>query len=354
MDFKANTEETGGEKKSQSKLLVLLLILVAGFGYIYFFTDLIKPSEEQKPAEAPAVAVVKKPLPSPDGKQPEKGDEKAAAAPAEAKGEKQQDQAPKAEPAKVAAATPAPAAKPAEKKEPEKKADDLQPAVKKPLPAAGAKPAETKSASQPKPQPVAAKPAPAKEGEKKPADAKKPAEAKPAAAAAQPKKDAPKVVKSEPQAVKDASGKWTVLAGNYVLEDALSADLARIRKAGFEASIVAGGPKKTHMNRLLLAEFTERPAAQAELDKLKRHTSDAFILEAGGMQQVYAGSYMLDSRAASEKERLAAAGFSLTLKRADVSIPSKNLMVGSFGDKKAADEAVKKLRSIGIKASVAR
>ena len=143
-----------------------------------------------------------------------------------------------------------------------------------------------------------------------------------------------------------------MLVGNYVLEEAMTTDLALVRKAGLEAYVVPGTQKKTHMNRLLLAEFTDRASAQAELAKLKRSTSDAFIIETAGMHQVYAGSYLLDGRAVSEKERLAAAGFSLTLKRVDVAIPSKNLTAGSFVEKSAAENTLKKLRAAGVKASL--
>ena len=36
------------EKKRQTALLILLLVLVGGFAYLYFFTDLIRPLETQK------------------------------------------------------------------------------------------------------------------------------------------------------------------------------------------------------------------------------------------------------------------------------------------------------------------
>lgn len=360
MDFKANKGADGdsnqtasGEKGKQNGLLVLLLVLVAGFGYVYFFTDLIKPAQEQKPAEnIAAPQVVKKPLPSPDGKP-------AKVEPAD-EGTAKKDTAPvKPEAAKVAAApapAPAPPAKPVEAvpakpKEADKKVDALQPAVKKPLPAANAKPATPE-----KKQPVAAekKAVAAKEGDKNPADAKKPAEK---SAAAQPKKDPAKQAKiSTPAAPVAAPAKagWTVLVGTYVLEEAMATDLAKVRNAGLEAFVVPAGSKKTPMTRLLLAEFTDRASAKAELDKLKLHTSDAFIIDNAGLHIVYAGSYLLDARAASEKQRLTAAGFGLTLQRTTVSIPSKNLTAGTFADKGAADAALKKLRAAGVKASLAR
>ncbi len=370
MDFKTSKGTDGdskqaltGEKGKQNGLLILLLILVAGFGYIYFFTDLIKPSQEQKPAEnIAAPQVVKKPLPSPDGKP-------AKAEPSDAVAKKDEPPA-KSEPAQVAAApapapAPAPPAKPAKPVEPapakakevEKKVDALQPAVKKPLPSASAKPA---AAEKKQPAPADKKVAAAKEGDKKPADAKKTVEKsveKPVKVTAQPKKDTPKPVKDSATAVSAAAptkAGWTVLVGNYVLEEAMAADLAKVRNAGLEAFVVPSSPKRTQMTRLLLAEFTDRASAKAELDKLKRHTSDAFILDNAGLHIVYAGSYMLAARAASEKERLTAAGFGLTLQRTAVSIPSKNITAGTFADKAVADAAVGKLRAAGVKASLTR
>ena len=379
MDIKFSKDSAGGEqaagdnKGKQNVLLVVLLVLVGAFAYIYFFTGLIKPMPEQKVAEAPASSqVTKQPLPAPDGSSPkaDSGEvKKDAAAPAV-----------KTEPAPPApAVAPAAAAKPvvqetAKAKEEPKVAGETQTAVKKPLPAAGkaaAKkpvPAEKKEpaavASKPAPvekkEPVAAasKPAAATAAEKKPAEAKKAVE-KPAATA-----PAVATVKKAPQkpVVKEASapakaantGNWTVLIGNYVLEEAMTADLGRVRKAGLEAFIVPGAQKKSHMNRLLLAEFTDRDSAQAELAKLKRVTADAFMIDNAGMHGVYAGSYLLDTRAAAEMERLAADGFKLTVKRVDVSIPTKNLTAGSFAEKSAAEDVLKKLRAAGVKATLSR
>ena len=345
------------EKGKQSVLLVVLLILAVVFGYIYFFTGLIKPTQEQKVAEAPSVSpVVKKPLPSADGKPAKAGVGEGEEAKKEA--------APpvKPEPVKaLPAAAPVVAAKPvtqeaAKPKEEVKKNEASQAAVKKPLPVA-AKAGDDKPAQVDKKPAAAAekKPVSTKEGEKKVADVKKPVEKSgTTAASSQPKKEVQKSSKKEPGVVAADSGRWTVLVGNYVLEEALATDLARVRKAGLEAYVVPSVQKKTHMNRLLLAEFTDRASAQAELDKLKRHTSDAFMIDSAGMHIVYAGSYLLDARALSEKERLTAAGFSLTVKRADVAIPTKNLTAGSFPEKNAADDIMKKLRAAGVKATLTR
>ncbi|MDA8427832.1 MAG: SPOR domain-containing protein [Geobacteraceae bacterium] len=346
------------DKGKQNVLLIVLLILVAGFGYIYFFTGLIKPMQDQKNAEAPSASqVIKKPLPAPGGKPAklaEDGSEAKKGSPP------LQPEAATAVPVPPPVATTKPVEKMAVKPAVEpKKTETHQVAVKKPLPVA-AKAGENKPAPGAKKLPERAmkKPVPLKDVEKKSLAMKQPVAkgSVRAAAPSQHKKDIQKSVKKEPvvSGLAAVSGRWTVLVGNYVLEEAMATDLARVRKAGLEAYVVPGTLKKTHMNRLQLAEFTDRASAQIDLDKLKRATSDAFMIDKAGMHTVYAGSYLLDARALSEKERLAAAGFSLTLKRVDVAIPTKNLTAGSFTDKKKAEDVLHKLRAAGVKATLTR
>ena len=352
------SQPAGAENKGgQSVKLIVLLVLVAIAAYIYFFTGLIKPMPEQKVAEVPAAPqVVKNPLPPPGG---------VPVKPAAVADEVKKEAAPPAVPGTPAPAQSAVPAKPAPQDvakptEEAKVADEAKPSVKKPSPGA-AKATVNKPAPVEKKQPVVAdtKPQPAKDAEKKPAEVKKPVEKQTAAVTADVKvkkarkKPAKKVAVSTHASVA-GSGKWTVLVGNYLLEETMAVDLARVRKAGLEAYVVPGARKKTHMKRLLLAEYTDRASAQAELAKLKRQTADAFMIDAVGVHVVYAGSYLYDSRAASEKERLAAAGFKLTVKPADVFIPSKNLTAGSFSEKSAAEEVLNKLRAANVKATLTR
>lgn len=357
MDFKfsKNTEPENKqpapvEKGRQNGLLLLLLILVAGFSYLYFFTGLIRPQQVQTPAETPAPQVVRKPLPSPT--------DQAAAVPAEP-GQTAAPTTPTTpETPKSATASP-PGGQEAKKVEEVQKSVSTTPAEKKGVsapvvPAAKAKPldakkpvaGDNKTAATPDKKIVTATGAPKKDSvavkvlpkEKTPsavAKTKKAAVAKPA----QNKKPVPAAV----------AGTWTVVVGTYMLEDAMATDMIRVRKAGMDASVQAGPPKKTSMNRLYLAEFADRSTALAESNKLKRHTSDAFVLDQGGRFGVYAGSYLLDARAASEKERLAAAGFQLTLKKIDIAIPTKKLIAGRFSDKAAAESALSKLKGAGLK-----
>ncbi|HEY3308571.1 MAG TPA: SPOR domain-containing protein [Desulfuromonadaceae bacterium] len=353
MDFKFNKDSedspkaaSPGNKGNQNILLVVLLVLVAGFAYIYFFTGLIKPQVENKPAEPPAPQVVKNPLP------PRSGDVAKGIAPAAVPGAPKELASPtaeKPEPPKVAQAIPAPVAPKESPKDLSKKLEPPKTEVKKPLP---------QPAQKPGPKVVS------RNDDKKQAPEKKQPKIVEQKVAAAPKPIKPvnrevvkkplPVVKDKQQPAKEAQGsgvRFTVVVGSYLLEDALAPNLALIRKAGLEASVTTGARKKTTMNRLLLGEYKDRNAAQAELEKLKRYTSDAFIMDHAGKPAVYAGSYLLDERASSEKERLAAAGFSLALKKAEVAIPTKKLTAGTFTSKKAAEAALKKLKDAGVKSA---
>ncbi len=362
MEFKFSNESDNSQqkapddKKSQSALVLLLLILVGGFTYIYFFTGLIKPQEAQKAAEAPAAApkIVKIPLPS-SGGEVVKPNEKAVAT----------SEIPKV----VASAVPA--VKPA--------ATPVAPAAPaKPAPAPVAAPIVTAVPPPPALKPkeeikksVAANPSekahlPAIAPEKKTAaaaaakiEAKKPAEADKKGA---PVKEALKkpTANGTSKAKVDVStkpavgGSWSIVVGNYVLEEALAADLGRVRKSGFEPIVKPGNRKKAAMNRLFVSDFNDRASAQSTLEKLKQLTSDAFVIEQGGKFAVYAGSYLQSEAANSEKERLKAAGFKTTVKHIDLAIPSQSLSVGPFTSKKAADIARGKLKNVGLKTTISQ
>ncbi|HXE96964.1 MAG TPA: SPOR domain-containing protein [Dongiaceae bacterium] len=354
MDFKFSKESgdsqpgnESGEKKKQSALLALLLILVGGFTYLYFFTPLIKPQEEQKTVETPAPApqIVKMPLPArvsesveTSGKTPEKTEapKAAASAPVIVAATAAKTAAVPAKPAAPPAAKPAPA--PVKQKEEPKKTVEQKPADKKPQPEPVAAKkdgqAAAKNAEAIKPVVAGKKSSPAKESVKKPVSAGQ-------------AKSAP-VIKAK----KAASGPWTLMVGNYVLEEALSAEMGRVRKAGFEPVVKPAVRTKTTMNRLLVSEFNDRASAQASLEKLKRLTSDAFIIEQGGKFVVYAGSYLQSESARSEKERLNSAGVSVTVKHTEIAIPAQSLSIGPFKSKKSADVALGKLKSAGIQAKL--
>ena len=350
MDFKFSKDadpenkQPATEKGSQNSLLLLLLILIGGFAYLYFFTGLIRPQQEQKSAEAPAPQVIKNPLPPPAG---QNGAVPAAPA-ATALSATPEQKSPEPAPATTAAVQEPQKNIETPKVDPKSKKKDLSsvPAAVSATPKSSAAKEVKKASSS---VPVSGK--------------------KPVAAAVTPKAPKEKThAVSGTKTAKASTGKpairvpdasavespWTVVVGVYTLEDTMATDMVRVRKAGFDASVQAGPRKTMVMNRLYLSEFPERSAALSELNKLKRHTSDAFILEQSGTFAVYAGSYLLDARAASERERLAAAGYPLTVKRVDVSIPTRKLTAGRFSNKQAAEAALRKLKSAGLKPALTR
>lgn len=345
MDFKFSKDadpenkQPDTEKGSQNSLLLLLLILVGGFAYLYFFTGLIRPQQEQQTAEAPASQVIKNPLPAPAGK-----DGAVPAAPAVSATPERKS--PEPVPATTAAVQEPKKIVETPTVDPKSKKKELSaPAASATLKSSAVKEAKKASSSVPvsvnKPTNAAVTPKAPKEKTHAVSGTKtvKASTGKPA------------IRVPDTSAVE---GPWTVVVGVYTLEDTMATDMVRVRKAGFDASVQAGPRKTMVMNRLYLSEFPERSAALSELNKLKRHTSDAFILEQGGAFAVYAGSYLLDARAASERERLAAAGYPLTVKRVDVSIPTRKLTAGRFSNRQAAEAALRKLKNAGLKPALTR
>jgi len=360
MDIKFDKDSSGDAgspneqegKGKQTIMLVVLVVLLCGFGYVYFFTGLIRPQEPPPSPPPQPQQVVKKPLPSREGVQPQAAD-KGATQPPKA-----------AEPAKVAAAPvpksatpvkpaeqkPVAAAKPAEQKPapPPAKAEPPKPAQPQKLAQAPkAEPAKPETAGQPKagqkPAVAAVKPEQktAAKPEQKPS-AKLDATKTATAAKADEKVPAPKVA-----AVKKG-GPWTLVVGSYVLEEKLAEEMTKVKGQGLSAAITAGGRRSTVMYRLFYNTMTDPVAAQQAIDQLKKKSASAFSIQKGNNYTVMAGSYSMQERAVQEQQRLAAAGVQVTIQKTTVSIPTRKLTAGTFTDRASAESALKKLKKAGI------
>jgi hypothetical protein len=312
MDFKHSKETTDNEAPAQEKgrqtgMLVLLLVLLGGFGYLYFFTGLIRP-QEQPPAPQPPPQIVKQPLPVRDAVIP------GAAKPA----------VPNVPAVPLPAAPVAPVAK-----LPQKTADAKAaavPAVKTPEPV---KPAGAVAKAEPK------KVLPVKAVEK------------PIAAAREPQLKQAEPARKKVAVVKPG-GPWTVVVGLYVVEETLASDIAKIKKTGLTPVMTSGPKRAVAMNRLLYGDYPSKQDAQQALEKLQRAGGSGFLVQRGAMHEVYAGSYAVLSGALSEQQRLEAAGVKVTIKKVQVPLASRKLTAGTFTDRKAADGALKKLKVAGI------
>lgn len=340
MDFKYDKQSAGDaasqgqDKGRQTILLVVLLIMLGGFGYLYFFTGMIRPLE-QPATPQPVPQVVKQPLPAREG---EPVGAPATATPATVPVTP--------ETAPVAVAKPADPAKTVVTPVPQATVKPVQappaaPVVKKTAPPVS-KPEVKKPAAAVKPVPQ--KPAPqAKAAQPTPVPAAKPAPAQPAA---------PKKVAAKP-AVKHVvpaktGGPWTLVVGSYVVEERLATDMAKVKDVGLNPAMTSGSRRMTTMHRLKYGEYTDQVAARQAVERLKTQVGNGFSLQKNGKYEVFAGSYAEQSSAHAEQQRLSAAGVKLTVQKVQVAVPTRKLTAGTFTDRPAAEAALKKLKQAGV------
>ncbi len=363
-----DNSEKGAGGRNQKPLLLVLLALVAVFAYLYFFTGLIKPRQEEPPVPPP-VAEVKKPLPPrPDGEkgQPAETAVKAPeaapkAAPAEQKPKGSEPAAAAGKPQPVPA--PAPAAKAPEKGAPAKAVAPPAKGAATPAPAGkeGVKPAPaTEGSGKGKAPQQAARgekaPKAANGAKQTPATADKAAKAAKNDTAAAAKKDlAGKKGGKEP--VKKAAGTVkkaavTLLVGEFVPDRDFLTLQTRLKNMGLSPLHKTELKKAKPMNRLYVGEYPSYDAGAAELERVKKLSADAFFIEAGGTYRVYAGSYYGSRMADQVRSRLAAKGVPTTLQKADIPVTVVRLTAGRFADKGAAAGTIKKLKATGLDPAV--
>jgi len=351
-DYSPDADDQVPEKKnSQQLLLLLLLLLVVLFGYLYFFTGVIKPRGEQPKPQPVAEAPVKTPLPP---RPAAKGAEPSQpAAPPVAESEEHKGGTPAAQPARPGA--PAKEAAAAGKSGPGKEAAAAKHAAGakeapvKPVavaPAAGVTPAKPAAPAAP-----GKGAAPSKEAKGAPA-AKNAAQAKalekPAVGA-----KAPAVAAAKPKAAARPA-LYTLEINGDLAESEIAPVLAKLKKAGITRVVKSKTHKGEPMHRLYLADFANRDEAVEELDRLKFVAPSAFMLKEGGRYAVYAGSYLRDTKAAAEQSRLQAKGVQLLLKSATAPVEVLRVRAGAFADQASADRAAKAAKKAGLSPKVVR
>ncbi len=319
--------ETG---MSRLGVLLIMLLLIAGAGFIFYFTDLLRPGNNVEPSP-PQGSLVKKPMPP---------------RPA----------------ANVVAITKKPAN------------------VQKEIAAISQNDAGTEKTLPPKslgrktnvsPQQgrtkhniaksVSAKPA--KDHSAKETSAKSPAAAKPDATTGSATKSVKTAKKlEEPGEDKfsaksgsgSSDGEYTLLAGVYVMEKSMREVKAKLKSAGLAPVVTKGNKKVEPMNRLLMGEFASYPEASIEMKKVTKITRDAFILPENGKYMLYAGSYFVRESAEKERERLVNAGLKPTLRKTNVPIVTYRLTAGNYQSSKPAEIEAGRLKKLGIKVTVVK
>ena len=318
-------------------LLLALFLLIAAAGYLYFFTNIIRPDNGlPKPQQSPS-APEKKPLPPRTDKQAE------GVNPAKPEAVTAQADHPSPPVSAASPAKPAPEVKPAS-----------------PV----AQPAKLESTKGVKPEPIA-KPAPIPAGAKA-----APQLAKPSLAKAEPPKVklvVPKSAKetsapaktiaaarSEKKVVKKLAGSYTLLIGDFVPDKTLTAVLAKLKKNGIDPVKKEVVSATEPMNRLYVGEYTDQDTAAAELQKLKKLTEDAFIIAEGSYYRLYAGSYFTASRLKLETIRLAANGVKTVVRTVPLKIMVTRIRAGNYASLESARKAAHDLNSRGLKVSVVK
>jgi cell division protein FtsN len=352
-DFYQEVDDAGGTRGSiRQGILIVLLLLTAALGYLYFFTGLIKPREQITAVPPSTVAPVKQPLPP----RPDQGGmEQPTAA-------KPEDKQPGPASAQNTATPPAsPETKPALAPAPKPAVAPAPKPTVAPAPKPAVAPAP-KPAVAPVPKPAQAPVQKGVKAEEKPAAKVK---AKAPAAPAPPPAKAQKVIKTKPAAVAAGKvdnkvkpavagkvtatkGRYTLLAGEFASDRETEKARLRLVKQGITDVSVRKIKKDETMHRLFLADFDSHEAAAAELRKLLPQTGSAFILNEKGRYALYAGSYLHERGAAAEQKRLAGKGVKLTLKSVLIALPISEVTAGSYPAIEDAQKEATRLKKKGV------
>lgn len=362
-DKEPGGKPAAGDRSNSRLLLLVLLLLVAVFGYLFYFTDLIKPRREAQAPEPVQTAQVKQPIPPrPEGESsaplpPTQSQPSGATPPAvavkqePAKADQQQKTPDKAQAVPPSPAKPAVSAAKKEQPKPVEPAK-VPVAAKDRLKAA--EPAKAAAdASQ--------KPVPARVGESRKAAAVAPEKAaKPTAVPEKSKTAAGKGTAAKAPAgttaataakgkpVPAAAGEYTLRIGEYVVPAAMEKDKAKVRAAGLTPVVKEGARKKEPMIRLFFGEFADQVTARNELQRLQDATVDGFVLNEEGKYRVYAGSYFVEERAVKELQRLEALGFRMTLRKVSVTVPTLLLTAGNYSSRDEALKDAARLKKKGL------
>lgn len=326
------TEETGA---SQGLLLVLLVVLMALFGYLYFFTGLITQRDVQQKSQATAVQSVKQPIPP----RPANDNNNAATPPVKSE-------------SKVGPVAPAPPTSAAPKVQPVTPPNAPQQVAPKATPAAAPKTIPVPVA---KPQPTAAqktqsaaKPAPQGKTPVKQTDQAVKSQMK-SAADSKPPKTAPETATKIAKPL--AFRLYRINATGIVKPDKVNSIAAQMKKSGLNKVEIRHISQDKNMHRLFVSEFTDSQSAHAELDNLKKLATGAFLLPESGKYSLYAGSYDQQKRADGEAIRLTAQGVNATVRKVKIKMPLSRL-TATTADSAKAGEWVKKLKRDGFVAEV--
>jgi cell division protein FtsN len=348
---KNNPVKTVGSKGSiRQAILLVILLITAGLGYLYFFTGIIKPREHIENTPPPTVPPLKQPLPP---RLTEEAVEQASTAAKEEQNISVPAKTEKTAPASTSAESKQDTIPSAESKPPKAVKPAAPPVTKyAAIPAAKKTASSTKKPASPSTPPQSGKII--KPGEKPAAKADAKTQAvsssqttKPAKGSeTQPSGESPTKDKRPEQAA--TGGKYRLLIGGAAESKEAEKIRTNLTKLGITDINVRTVKKTETMHRIFLGEFDNQAAANAEFNQLKTNAGGAFVLRENGRYLLYAGSYLSEGKAKVELKRLQGKGLKPNLKSAKVSITVNEILAGSFPDSKEAQKEAQRLKKKGI------
>ncbi|HIJ87197.1 MAG TPA: TolC family protein [Desulfuromonadales bacterium] len=146
---------------------------------------------------------------------------------------------------------------------------------------------------------------------------------------------------------------YTLLIGEFTDTLAMAEAVEKIQSIGLNIRKKDGGFRTEQVIRLYVTEFVSRSQAETALKKLLYFTADGFIVSVGKKRHVlYAGKYFDQNDALNDQSRLEATGITVTLEKMPVSLPLTVLTAGNFLDSSVAQNFLKKLERLDLKAVV--
>ena len=309
-----------GKKNEKQKLkLLVLLLMMAVVGYIYFFTGLIKPREEVAKPETVLTGQIKKPLPSRPSEKSTVTDKVAV----EAMNDKAVTKNSSVNEDVKSLVTP-------------KTTDEKSSKVVKP---ADVKPLQKKINEVIKQQPSTVK-------QSMPESASK----------ADKSVQSDKTGKPETAKVKSTTsrliGTYTILLGEFAPGKNYQALEAKLEARGLKPLNKKIISKKELMHRLFVKECSDYDQAASDLEKLKKLSIDAFFIEKSGKYSLYAGSYLNKSTVNKEMTRLAEQGIKIEIQQIEVPVTVVRLTSGSYTSKQNAEKGLERFKKYAVPATV--
>jgi cell division septation protein DedD len=143
---------------------------------------------------------------------------------------------------------------------------------------------------------------------------------------------------------------YTLLIGEFPGDSDIGAVSMLLKKHGVSPTRTDQVKRLQPMYRLFLANFDDHETADKEFQTLRQRAPAAFITKENGKFSVFAGSFMNETRAIVEQQRLALEQINLVRQTAQVNVTLTRVTAGTFSDGTAAAMKARQLQKYGVHA----